>query len=195
AQLRRDVYARLLYLPPRFFEQRHSGELISRFTADAARVEFAVTQALSSYVKDSLQLIALLAVCAATDWRLFLLAFGVLPAAALLMYQPLKALSGTFSLVVQGVSAAERMFELRDEPPPRSEGAAVAPLRRTLELVELRVRYPGAASAVLDGVTFAVPAGNKVALVGASGAGKSTLFSALLRFLEPEGGALLWDGA
>src|SRR5207248_7146808 len=57
AALRRDAYGRLLFLPPKFFEQRHSGELLSRFTADAAQVEFAITQALSSYVKDTLQVL------------------------------------------------------------------------------------------------------------------------------------------
>ena len=44
----------LLLLPPSYFDSRHSGDLLSRFTSDVAQVEFAVTQALSSWVKDSL---------------------------------------------------------------------------------------------------------------------------------------------
>jgi subfamily B ATP-binding cassette protein MsbA len=114
-------------------------------------------------------------------------------AAALLMYQPLKALSGTFSLVMQGLGAAERLFELTDAPAPPDEGETAQPLRRELELREVRLSYDGAREA-LRGVTLRVPAGKKVALVGPSGAGKTTVFSALLGFVPPGGGELLWDG-
>src|SRR5262249_42582739 len=48
ARVRRDLYGHLLELPPRFFETRHSGELLSRFTSDAANLAVAVTSALSS---------------------------------------------------------------------------------------------------------------------------------------------------
>ncbi|MFZ5468087.1 MAG: ABC transporter ATP-binding protein [Myxococcota bacterium] len=305
ADLRRQIYERLLWLPPRFFETRHSGELLSRFTADVAQVEFAVTQALASYLKDSVQLCALLGVCAAIDLRLFALAFVVLPAAALpvarfaravkkvatrtqaslgkltelsaeslhnlpivlayrgeerslarfdeeqaryllamrrslflrgaftptlellgivgvalaiwggasavaaepqlaqkllsflaaalLMYQPLKALSGTFAQAAQGVGAAERLFEIADEPPLSDEGEAAGPLARALELDAVRVSYDGTREA-LAGLTLTVPAGKRVALVGASGAGKSTVVSALLGFVAPVRGEIRWDG-
>ena len=79
AQLRRDLYGRLLTLPPRWFEQRHSGELLSRFTADVAQLEFSAAQALASVSRDTLQVLALLVVCFLTDWRLFLVTFIVLP--------------------------------------------------------------------------------------------------------------------
>jgi ATP-binding cassette subfamily B protein len=54
--------------------------------------------------------------------------------------------------------------------------------------------YPGAARPALTGVSFAVPAGQKVALVGASGAGKSTLGKLLLRFYDPDAGQITLDG-
>jgi subfamily B ATP-binding cassette protein MsbA len=80
ADLRGFFYSRLLSQPPAFFEQRHSGELLSRFTADVPLVEFSVTQALSSYVKDGMQILALLVTCALIDAKLFLLTFVVMPA-------------------------------------------------------------------------------------------------------------------
>lgn len=83
AQLRHDLYARVLLLPPSWFERRHSGELLSRFTADVAQVEFAVGTSLSQWIKDTLQAVALLVVCASIDWRLFLLTFLVVPGMAL----------------------------------------------------------------------------------------------------------------
>ncbi|MFT3710351.1 MAG: ABC transporter ATP-binding protein [Archangium sp.] len=79
SQLRRDLYGRLLSLPPKWFEARHSGELLSRFTSDVSQLEFSAAQALSSISRDTLQVLALLVVCFLTDWRLFLVTFIVLP--------------------------------------------------------------------------------------------------------------------
>lgn len=63
-----------------------------------------------------------------------------------------------------------------------------------LELKGVTASYgPGRASAV-RGVDLAVPARGHTAIVGPSGAGKTTVFSLLLRFLEPQEGALLLDG-
>jgi subfamily B ATP-binding cassette protein MsbA len=81
--LRQDVYAHLLRQPPRFFAERHTGELFSRLLNDVGQVEFSVSLAFGSYVKDSLQILALLVVCAALDLRLFVLAFVVMPLAVL----------------------------------------------------------------------------------------------------------------
>ncbi|HEY1088634.1 MAG TPA: ABC transporter transmembrane domain-containing protein, partial [Archangium sp.] len=55
--LREELYGRLLSLPPKWFEQRHSGELLSRFTSDVAQLEFASGQALASVTKDVLQVV------------------------------------------------------------------------------------------------------------------------------------------
>jgi len=52
----------------------------------------------------------------------------------------------------------------------------------------------GATRPAVDDVSFAVPAGSTVALVGATGAGKSTLLKLLLRFLDPSSGRILLDG-
>jgi len=57
----------------------------------------------------------------------------------------------------------------------------------------LRATYPDGREA-LRGVDLTVPAGARVALVGASGAGKTTLFSVLLGFLPPSDGTVRWDG-
>lgn len=79
SRLREELYGRLLVLPPRWFEQRHSGELLSHFTSDVSQLEFSAGQALASITKDSLQVLGLLIVCLVTDWRLFLIIFIVLP--------------------------------------------------------------------------------------------------------------------
>ena len=59
----------------------------------------------------------------------------------------------------------------------------------------MRFAYPARPSAfVLDGISFSVRAGEKVALVGPSGAGKSTVFHLLLRFYDPLDGTVSFDG-
>lgn len=77
--LRRELYARLLAVPPGWFDTQHSGELLTRFTSDVDKVEFAVGFALSRLVRDSLQLLALLVTCFLIDPRLAVLAFVVIP--------------------------------------------------------------------------------------------------------------------
>lgn len=302
--IRQALYGRVLQLPPRWFEARHSGELLARFTGDVSQVEFVVSQSLSSWVKDTLQVLALLAVCWVTDPRLFLLTFIVIPgmaipvsrfaksarraatqsqaslgmlsrmaseqlsnlpvvqafrlessvlrqfdveqahylgvmkrslfirgaftpttefigllgvalalwagaravatepafalkllkflAATVLMYQPMKALSGTFSQSMQGLGAASRLFEVLDAKPEADSGDVASPLA-SLRCESLRVTYHDGREA-LRGVTFEIPVGQHVALVGPSGAGKTSVVSALLGFVQPTAGTLEWNG-
>ncbi|MCX5011919.1 ABC transporter ATP-binding protein/permease [Streptomyces sp. NBC_00555] len=81
------------------------------------------------------------------------------------------------------------------EEPSEPDGLPVPTvLRRGIEFQNVSFRYPGDERAVLDGVSFTVPAGACVALVGRNGAGKSTLLKLLTRFYEPTGGRILLDG-
>ena len=63
-----------------------------------------------------------------------------------------------------------------------------------IELRGVSFRYPGTDVAVLDDVSFSVPAGATVALVGENGSGKTTLAKLLLRMYEPDGGTITLDG-
>jgi len=79
ADLRSELQAKLLSLPPSFFARASSGDLLARFASDVAAVEFAVTYGLASYLRDGLQVIVLLGVCVALDWRLAFFAFVAVP--------------------------------------------------------------------------------------------------------------------
>jgi subfamily B ATP-binding cassette protein MsbA len=79
ADLRLSLHRKLLALPPAFFARASSGDLLSRFANDVAAVEFAVTYGLASYLRDGLQVIVLLGISLALDWRLSLLAFVAVP--------------------------------------------------------------------------------------------------------------------
>jgi ATP-binding cassette, subfamily B, bacterial MsbA len=306
AAFRAEVFSHLVFVPARTLEDRSSGDVVARLTADVAQLEFAVTQGLTSYVREGLQLLALLVLCAALDFRLFLLSFLVLPltllpvlrfaravkraarstqgslgrlsglvgeqlhglpilqaygaeggarlrfdaeqtlylremdrslllrgaasptvellgvtglalalavgaravaaepalaahllsyvGAVMLMYGPLKSLSGTFAQVLLGLGAADRLLELEALPRERDTGKDVSPLAHAVRFEDVRVRYGDDRSEALAGLTLDVPAGKTAALVGASGAGKSTAFAALLGFVEPFAGRISWDG-
>ncbi|RIK98717.1 MAG: ABC transporter [Proteobacteria bacterium] len=111
----------------------------------------------------------------------------------------LGQLSEVWGEVAAASGAAERLFEiLRVKPAiaaPASPRRLPEPARGDVALDAIRFAYPARPGAlVLDGVTLTVRAGEKVAIVGPSGAGKSTLFHLLLRFYDPAGGTISFDG-
>jgi subfamily B ATP-binding cassette protein MsbA len=79
ADLRIALHEKLLALPPAFFARASSGDLLARFSSDVAAVEFAVTYGVAAWLRDGLQVLVLLGVSVALDWRLALLAFVAVP--------------------------------------------------------------------------------------------------------------------
>ena len=119
--------------------------------------------------------------------------YAVLAAAAL------GSLSEIGGEVAQTSGAAERLFELLAIRPAIVKPAHPRPLpvpgRGEVTFSHVRFSYPTRTNvAALDGVSFRVKAGEKVALVGPSGAGKSTIFHLLLRFYQPISGSIALDG-
>ena len=78
--------------------------------------------------------------------------------------------------------------------PIAADPVPAPPLRRGIEFDDVWFRYSDEHPWVLKGVTFTIPAGRAVALVGLNGAGKSTLVKLLCRFYDPDRGAIRWDG-
>jgi len=111
----------------------------------------------------------------------------------------LGQLSEVWGELSQAAGSAERLSELlRIEPDIKAPAHPVplpSPPRGEVKFDAVRFAYPTRPeAAVLDGVSFAVRAGEKVAIVGPSGAGKSTIFHLLLRFYDPKAGAVAFDG-
>jgi ATP-binding cassette subfamily B protein len=133
-------------------------------------------------------------VSAITPGRLsqFLL-FAVLAAAGL---GELSQVGGEVAAVS---GAAERLFEILAIKSaierPAHPTALPTPPRGEVGFETVGFSYPGRPDVlVLDGISFRVQRGEKVALVGPSGAGKSTIFHLLLRFYDPTSGAITLDG-
>jgi subfamily B ATP-binding cassette protein MsbA len=119
-------------------------------------------------------------------------------AALLLMYGPIKKLTRVNANLQQAAAAAERVFELMDahtEVVERAGAVPLPPFGRAIEYRDVSFGYEdGHGKLVLSGVSFEVPAGHVVAIVGRSGAGKTTLANLLPRFYDVSGGALVIDG-
>jgi ATP-binding cassette, subfamily B, multidrug efflux pump len=92
---------------------------------------------------------------------------------------------------------AERIVEVVDTDSSISPPAAPVtgvPAVGELELRDVELRYPGAATPVLRGISFRAEPGRTTAIIGSTGAGKTTLLSLVPRLLDVTAGAVLVDG-
>jgi ATP-binding cassette subfamily B protein len=99
----------------------------------------------------------------------------------------------------RAAGAAERLAELLGTPAqivaPSRPLAAPERSARAIEFDRVGFAYPARPETrALEGFTLRVAPGERVALVGPSGAGKSTVFALLLRFYDPQQGAVRIDG-
>src|SRR5580700_5889163 len=311
ADLRRDVFGHLMSLSPAFFDSSHSGELVSRLTADTTQIKSAVGASVSIALRNLMLFIGATAMMVITSPRLSglvllaiplivlpLMAFGrwvrrlsrnaqdtladasayaselvgairtvqaytgerlanarfggeveqayeaarsssraraVLTAIVIfivftsvvvilwigsndveaglispgrlgqfVLYTAFAAtglgqLSEVWGEISAASGAAERLFEIlrvkSEIAAPVSPLSLPEPARGNVGFENVSFAYPmRPGTSAIDGVSFSVRAGEKVAIVGPSGAGKSTLFHLLLRFYDPASGTISVDG-
>ena len=113
-------------------------------------------------------------------------------AAFTLAYEPMKKLAKLNNSYQMGLGAAERVFEMLDEPIIIHTDGTKKISTDVPEIVfdHVTFDYEEDSGAVLNDLSFTAEAGKVTAIVGASGAGKSTLFNLLLRFYDVKGGAI-----
>ncbi|HEY6102770.1 MAG TPA: ABC transporter ATP-binding protein [bacterium] len=116
---------------------------------------------------------------------------------AALAVEPAVSLSRSYASVRQGLGALDRVLELlnpagelRDAP----DAVPLPPIRGDIRFTAVSFAYPDGQTAALRDVSFTVPAGERVAIVGPSGAGKTTLINLLPRFHDPSSGSVQIDG-
>ncbi len=118
--------------------------------------------------------------------------------ALLMLYEPVKRLTGIYNIFQQALGATQRVFEYLDRPESIQERPNAIPLRRfEKDIVYDRVafNYPNAFNGFrLEEINLEVKAGEVLALVGPSGAGKSTVVQLLPRFYDVTAGAVRIDG-
>jgi subfamily B ATP-binding cassette protein MsbA len=79
ADLRKALFAHLIYLPLRFFESRKTGEITSRLTSDISTVQTAVSSSLVQLVSQAITLLGGITIILVTNWKLTLVMLAVVP--------------------------------------------------------------------------------------------------------------------
>jgi ABC-type multidrug transport system fused ATPase/permease subunit len=180
-------------------ERRFERENVGKFQASMTTARI---RAVYRPVVELIEVSGGLAVMGLGTWKLAqgqLTLGGLLVFLALIgkLYSPIRDLSRLGSTFYAASASAERIIELLDQHPQVVESAdahRIGRARGEVEFDGVSFRYPGTPGLALSEVSFHVSPGESLALVGASGAGKSSAAKLLLRFYDPDRGAVRLDG-
>jgi ATP-binding cassette subfamily B protein len=122
--------------------------------------------------------------------------FVMVNAMMIQLYQPLNFTGMVYREIKQAVTDIDTMFHILMRDPEIKDKPAATALQVDMGAIhfeDVSFAYEPARP-ILKGISFAVPAGQTVAIVGQSGAGKSTISRLLFRFYDVTGGRILIDG-
>ena len=109
--------------------------------------------------------------------------------------RPVKALTDSFSNIHQGIAAGERVLELIDTRPQINDNTGAIAINSVHQGISFKnVSFAYDRKLVLNDISFEIPIGQTVALVGPSGSGKSTIADLTARFYDLSQGEILVDG-
>ncbi|MBE3933994.1 lipid A ABC transporter ATP-binding protein/permease MsbA [Vibrio parahaemolyticus] len=121
--------------------------------------------------------------------------FTVVFSAMFGLMRPLKALTNVTSQFQRGMAASQTLFALIDLEPEKNEGKyTVERAKGEVSVKDVSFTYEGSEKPALDHVSFDIPRGKTVALVGRSGSGKSTIANLFNRFYDVDSGSITLDG-
>ena len=112
-------------------------------------------------------------------------------------FDPVQQLSQFYQTFLAATAALDNIFTVLDTEPRLTDAPDARELpqiRGDVAFEDIHFSYAPGGTEVLHGVSFAVPAGSTIALVGHTGAGKSTIVKLLARFYDPTAGRIAVDG-
>ncbi len=122
--------------------------------------------------------------------------FGTIVILLGMMSDPLRKLADIYTRMIRSTAGAERLYEILDAPDETEVVAGTTELHKFEKSIEFRnvtFTYPESELPALRDISLKVAAGETIALVGPNGSGKTTFINLLLRFYDPQEGALFID--
>ena len=152
-------------------------------------------------VGPTVETIGILLICAFVVWC-FLMGVkisDVVPMLAplLIIYKPVKQLSKLQVQVENSLAALNRIYSLLDlhmELPEKADAQGKPTFDDRIALSDVSFRYDTAEHDAVSHVTFEIPRGKMVAIVGGTGSGKTTVSGLIARFYDPRDGVVTMDG-
>ena len=120
---------------------------------------------------------------------------SALMAPAILAYQPIKKMAKLVTSLQKSMAAADRYFALIDthsELPEKADGVKLEKFEKSIEFKDVVFGYDE--RNILDGISFSIPKGSLVAVVGSTGSGKTTIANLIARFYDVRSGSVTIDG-
>ena len=197
-------YETVKYFGNEALEAERYDHALARFERASVRVQVSLNmlnigQAL--IISTALTLIMLLAASGMKDGSMTVGKFVVVNTYLIQLYQPLNFLGIVYMTIKQGLVDMEQMFALLRVEQEIADKPGAAALAANLsegsagEVVFQDVQFGYQPNrTILRGLSFTVPAGGKLAIVGPTGAGKSTISRLLFRFYDVTAGRILIDG-
>jgi subfamily B ATP-binding cassette protein MsbA len=114
-----------------------------------------------------------------------------------LAYEPMKKLARLNNTLQIGLGAAVRVLDMIDLEPgikDKEDAKELKAVSPEIEFKNVHFQYEQGDLKALNDISFTIPSGKVVALVGASGGGKSTVINLIPRFYDVQGGQVLMDG-
>ncbi|MBT3536903.1 MAG: ATP-binding cassette domain-containing protein, partial [Rhodospirillaceae bacterium] len=114
---------------------------------------------------------------------------------AMAAFLPISEIANIGRQLADTLGATRRLHAVHEEVVPVQDGPGVVPSKPAgLSFKDVDFRYGGSKTPALENVSFTVPVGSTLALVGPSGAGKTTIAHLFMRFWDPDKGVIQLDG-